>query len=196
MRRARRSKRAGSPAGIIGSRILARQWAQSSAHLPPVIEKGGAWYATLGVENANGTRVFSLSGNVARGGNYELPLGISLREVIYDIGGGVPGGRKLKAVVGSVRALRSEMALSPAERVPLLTTGDAEFIGKAAPILKALGKIGKQVSEIDLYEINEAFAQSVSPRWHTSASLTRSSTSMAVPLPSAIPSEPREGVSW
>ncbi|MEY4766162.1 MAG: hypothetical protein RI907_2835 [Pseudomonadota bacterium] len=50
---------------------------------------------------------------------------------------------KLKALVGSVRALRSEMALSPAERVPLLTTGDATFITQAAPILKALGKLAE-----------------------------------------------------
>jgi len=50
---------------------------------------------------------------------------------------------KLKALVGSVRALRSEMALSPAERVPLLTTGDAAFVAQAAPILKALGKLAE-----------------------------------------------------
>ncbi len=50
---------------------------------------------------------------------------------------------KLKALVGSVRALRSEMALSPAERVPLLTTGDAAFITQAAPIVKALGKLAE-----------------------------------------------------
>ena len=64
-----------------------------------MIARGGAWYATLGVENANGTRVFSLSGNVVNGGNYELPLGTSLREVIYDIGGGIPNGRTLKAII-------------------------------------------------------------------------------------------------
>jgi len=64
-----------------------------------VLELGGAEYAKLGVENSTGTRVFSLSGDVARPGNYELPHGISLRELIYDVGGGVPGGRELKAVI-------------------------------------------------------------------------------------------------
>jgi len=64
-----------------------------------VLELGGAQYAKLGVENSTGTRVFSLSGDVARPGNYELPHGISLRELIYDVGGGVPGGRELKAVI-------------------------------------------------------------------------------------------------
>src|SRR6476659_9514027 len=64
-----------------------------------VLELGGAEYAKLGVENSTGTRVFSLSGDVARPGNYELPHGISLRELIYDVGGGVPDGRELKAVI-------------------------------------------------------------------------------------------------
>jgi valyl-tRNA synthetase len=61
---------------------------------------------------------------------------------------------RLKAVVGSVRALRSEMSLSPAERMPLLTTGDASFITQAAPILKALGKL----SEVQVLD-EAAFAQ-------------------------------------
>jgi NADH-quinone oxidoreductase subunit F len=64
-----------------------------------VLELGGAEYAKLGVQNSSGTRVFSLSGDVVNPGNYELPHGISLRELIYDIGGGVPNGRELKAVI-------------------------------------------------------------------------------------------------
>jgi len=64
-----------------------------------VLEMGGAEYAKLGVENSSGTRVFSLSGDVVSPGNYELPHGISMRELIYDIGGGVPAGRELKAVI-------------------------------------------------------------------------------------------------
>ena len=50
---------------------------------------------------------------------------------------------KLKAIVGTTRNLRSEMSLSPAERMPLLTTGDADFIRQAAPIIKALGKLSE-----------------------------------------------------
>ena len=72
---------------------------ESIATVPPILELGGAEYAKLGVENSTGTRVFSLSGNVARPGNHELPHGFPLRELIYDVGGGVPGGRKLKAVI-------------------------------------------------------------------------------------------------
>ena len=64
-----------------------------------VFEMGAEEYAKLGVEGSTGTRVFSLSGDVASPGNYELPHGISMRELIYDIGGGVPNGRALKAVI-------------------------------------------------------------------------------------------------
>ena len=64
-----------------------------------VLELGGAEYAKLGVQNSSGTRVFSLSGDVVNPGNYELPHGITLRELIYDVGGGVPDGRELKAII-------------------------------------------------------------------------------------------------
>jgi NADH-quinone oxidoreductase subunit F len=72
---------------------------ESITTVTPVIEMGGAEYAKLGVENSAGTRVFSLSGNVVNPGNYELPHGISMRELVYDVGGGVPNGRELKAVI-------------------------------------------------------------------------------------------------
>jgi NADH-quinone oxidoreductase subunit F len=72
---------------------------ETIATVPKILELGGERYAELGVQNSAGTRVFSLSGNVVRGGNYELPLGTSLRELIYDIGGGIPDGRALKAVI-------------------------------------------------------------------------------------------------
>jgi NADH-quinone oxidoreductase subunit F len=72
---------------------------ETLATVPKIIEIGGAKYAKLGVENSRGTRVFSLSGNVVRGGNYELELGTPLREFVYDIGGGIPEGRELKAII-------------------------------------------------------------------------------------------------
>ena len=72
---------------------------ESITTVTPVLEMGGAEYAKLGVENSTGTRVFSLSGDVVNPGNYELPHGISMRELIYDVGGGVPNGRELKAVI-------------------------------------------------------------------------------------------------
>jgi NADH-quinone oxidoreductase subunit F len=84
---------------------------ETIATVPKIIEMGGSEYAKLGVENSTGTRVFSLSGNVERGGNYELELGTSLRELIYDLGGGIPDGRELKAVIpggSSVPVLRGD----------------------------------------------------------------------------------------
>src|SRR4051812_19125694 len=72
---------------------------ETIATVGPIIEMGGAEYAKLGVENTRGTRVVSLSGNVVNGGNYEIEAGMSLREIIYGLGGGIADGRELKAVV-------------------------------------------------------------------------------------------------
>ena len=72
---------------------------ESVTTVTAILELGAEEYAKLGVENSTGTRVFSLSGDVVNPGNYELPHGISLRELIYDIGGGVPNGRELKAII-------------------------------------------------------------------------------------------------
>jgi NADH-quinone oxidoreductase subunit F len=72
---------------------------ETIATVPQIVARGGAWYAQLGVENSTGTRVFSLSGNVVNGGNFELPLGTTLAELVYEIGGGIPDGRRLKAII-------------------------------------------------------------------------------------------------
>ncbi len=88
---------------------------ETIATVPAILENGGAWYASLGVENSAGTRVFSLSGNVVNGGNYELELGTSLYELIYRIGGGIPDGRKLKAVIPG------------GSSVPVLTAGEIQY---------------------------------------------------------------------
>jgi NADH-quinone oxidoreductase subunit F len=67
--------------------------------VPPIVAMGGAEYAKLGVPNSRGTRVVSVSGNVVNGGNYEIEAGMSLRDIIFDLAGGIANGRKLKAVV-------------------------------------------------------------------------------------------------
>src|SRR5207302_4463544 len=72
---------------------------ETIANVPKILELGGAEYAKIGTPDSTGTRVFCLSGNVVRGGNYELPNGTTLRELIYDVGGGVPDGRELKAII-------------------------------------------------------------------------------------------------
>jgi len=73
--------------------------AETLATVPHVINMGGAAYAAVGCERNGGTRLFSLSGHVQRPGVYELPLGYNLRKLIYEVGGGIANGRKLKAVV-------------------------------------------------------------------------------------------------
>ena len=84
--------------GLYGSPTLINN-VQTIATVPPIIEKGGAWYASIGPETSPGTVVFSLSGNVEQPGNYELELGTPLRRLVYDIGGGIPDGRELKAII-------------------------------------------------------------------------------------------------
>jgi NADH-quinone oxidoreductase subunit F len=85
-------------AGLYGSPTLINN-VQTVATVPVIIEKGGKKYASIGPEASPGTVVFSLSGNIVSPGNYELELGTPLRELIYDIGGGIPDGRELKALI-------------------------------------------------------------------------------------------------
>ncbi|MEW6066860.1 MAG: NADH-quinone oxidoreductase subunit NuoF [Nitrospirota bacterium] len=71
---------------------------ETFANVPKIILKGAEWFKNLGTERSGGTKVFSLTGKVKNTGLIEVPLGITLREIIYDIGGGIEGGRLLKAV--------------------------------------------------------------------------------------------------
>ena len=71
---------------------------ETYACVPPIIEKGAAWFRSIGTETSPGTKVFALTGKVKNTGLVEVPMGMTLREIIYDIGGGIIGDRKLKAV--------------------------------------------------------------------------------------------------
>src|ERR1700678_1870417 len=73
--------------------------AETLATVPHIFRIGGAEYAKLGTERNGGTRLFALSGDVAKPGVYELPMGYNLKKMIYEVGGGIPNGRSLKAVV-------------------------------------------------------------------------------------------------
>ena len=72
--------------------------AETLSTIPPIILQGGEWYANLGVPKNGGTRLYSISGHVNRPGIYELPLGFPLRRLIEEVAGGIPAGKKLKAV--------------------------------------------------------------------------------------------------
>ncbi len=71
---------------------------ETFANVPQIILKGGAWYSSVGTETSKGTKVFALSGDVNNIGLVEVPMGTTLRAIIYDIGGGIPNKRKFKAV--------------------------------------------------------------------------------------------------
>ncbi len=68
------------------------------ANIPLIIEKGADWYSSIGTAGSKGTKVFALTGRVNNTGLVEVPMGITLREILYDIGGGVPRGKRFKAV--------------------------------------------------------------------------------------------------
>jgi NADH-quinone oxidoreductase subunit F len=103
------------------------------ATVPKILELGVEEFVKHGVESAPGTAVFSLSGNVEHPGNYELELGTTLRELIYDLGGGVAGGRELKAIIpggSSVPVLTPDQLDTPMDYDSIQAAGS--FFGSAA----------------------------------------------------------------
>src|SRR3954452_7281008 len=113
-------------AGLYASPTLINN-VETIATVPQIVRHGGAWYASKGVEGSAGTRVFSLSGNVVNGGNYELELGTPMKELIYEVGGGIANGRKLKAVIPG------------GSSVPVLTAEEAEGTTLDYNAMSALG---------------------------------------------------------
>ena len=70
---------------------------ETLANIPQIIVKGPEWFASMGTESSKGTKVFALGGKIVNTGLVEIPMGTTLREIIYDIGGGIPGGKAFKA---------------------------------------------------------------------------------------------------
>jgi bidirectional [NiFe] hydrogenase diaphorase subunit len=83
--------------GLFGKPTLINN-VETYANIAPIIRNGGAWYASIGTEKSKGTKVFALAGRIRNTGLIEVPMGISLREIIFDIGGGIPDGKRFKAV--------------------------------------------------------------------------------------------------
>jgi NADH-quinone oxidoreductase subunit F len=143
-------------AGVYASPTLVNN-VETIATVPAIVERGGAWYAGLGVENSAGTRVFSLSGNVVNGGNFELTLGTSLRELIYDLGGGIPGGRELKAVIpggSSVPVLTADQVDTPLDFDSVAEAGS--MLGSGAVIVIddrcCMVQLGLRVAQFYMHE--------------------------------------------
>jgi NADH-quinone oxidoreductase subunit F len=131
---------------------------ETVATVPKVIEMGGAEYAKLGVApNSTGTRVFSLSGNVRRGGNYELELGTTLRELVYDHGGGLEAGRTLKAIIpggSSVPVLTPDQIDTPLDADSMAEAGS--MLGSGAVIVMddrcCMVQLGLRVAQFYMHE--------------------------------------------
>ncbi len=71
---------------------------ETFANIPVIMNRGADWFASMGTEKSKGTKVFALAGKINNVGLVEVPMGITLREIIFDIGGGIPHGKKFKAV--------------------------------------------------------------------------------------------------
>lgn len=108
---------------------------ETLANVPHIINNGPEWYAGIGVERNTGTRLFGVSGHVRKRGVYEFPMGISLRELIYDHCGGVRDGRKLKAVVPG----GSSVPVLTADQVDVRL--DFDSVAKAGSMLGSAGVI-------------------------------------------------------
>jgi len=83
--------------GLFGEPTLINN-VETFANIPPIIRNGGEWYAKIGTEKSKGTKVFALAGRIRNTGLVEVPMGITLREIVFEIGGGIPEGREFKAV--------------------------------------------------------------------------------------------------
>jgi NADH-quinone oxidoreductase subunit F len=109
--------------------------AETIASVPYIIEMGGADYAKIGTERNGGTRLFSISGHVNRPGVYELPMGYNLKKMIYEVAGGIPNGKALKAVVPGG-------ASCPILRSDEIDVGmDFDQMGKAGTMLGSAGVV-------------------------------------------------------
>jgi bidirectional [NiFe] hydrogenase diaphorase subunit len=83
--------------GLFGQPTLINN-VETFANIAPILRKGGEWYAGIGTEKSKGTKVFALAGCVQNTGLVEVPMGVTLREMVFEIGGGIPEGKKFKAV--------------------------------------------------------------------------------------------------
>jgi NADH-quinone oxidoreductase subunit F len=131
---------------------------ETIATIPKVLELGGADYAKIGAPpDSTGTRLFCVSGNVVKGGNYELPMGVTIREVIYDLAGGIPDGRELKAVIPG----GSSMPILTPDQIDVPLEHDAlraldTFLGAAAVIViderACMVQLGLRVAQFYMHE--------------------------------------------
>jgi len=129
-------------------------WANISA----ILQHNGDWYASYGTEKSKGTKTFALAGKINRTGLIEVPMGIPLREIIYDIGGGIPGGKKFKAIQSggpSGGCLPAEMLNLPV---------DYESLAQAGAIMGSGGMVvmDEETCMVDIAQYFLSFTQAES----------------------------------
>ena len=108
---------------------------ETLACVPHIIERGGTWFSGIGTERSTGPKLFCVSGHVERPGVYESPMGITFREIIEDLCGGVRGGKKLKAFIPG----GSSAPILPADKVD--TPADFDSVAQAGSMLGSGGLI-------------------------------------------------------
>jgi bidirectional [NiFe] hydrogenase diaphorase subunit len=121
-------------AGLFGEPTLINN-VETYANIAPIIRNGGEWYAQIGTEKSKGTKVFALAGRVLNTGLVEVPMGITLREIVFEMGGGIPGGRRFKAV----QTGGPSGGCLPAEYLDMPV--DYELLAKAGSIMGSGGMI-------------------------------------------------------
>lgn len=104
---------------------------ETLTNVPMILRRGASWYRSFGTERSPGVKIFSLSGCVNHPGNYELPLGISFRELIYTHGGGIPSGHKIKAILPAGASSSLLMATDAVLDTPM----DYESVAKCGAAL-------------------------------------------------------------
>lgn len=102
---------------------------ETLTNVPLIIDRGAAWFRTYGTEGSPGVKIFSLSGCVNKPGNYELPLGTPFRHLIYELGGGIPGGRKIKAIMAAGASSTIVMADDKALDCPMDYESTMKILG-------------------------------------------------------------------
>jgi NADH:ubiquinone oxidoreductase subunit F (NADH-binding)/(2Fe-2S) ferredoxin len=105
------------------------------ANVPLILRKGADWYAQIGTRNSKGTKIFSLVGKINNTGLVEVPMGITLREIVYDVGGGIQDNKKFKAV----QTGGPSGGCIPAEKLDLAV--DYDTLAKAGSIMGSGGMI-------------------------------------------------------
>ncbi len=108
---------------------------ETLSNIPHIVNKGAEWFSKIGTPKSSGSKIFCLSGHVARPGNYELPMGVPLRELLYEYGGGVKNDRNLKAVIPG----GSSVPVLTADKIDVHM--DFESLAEAGTMLGSAGVI-------------------------------------------------------